>query len=468
MTSSSAEYRIPPGPDAGGFKNGVRFLIGRASFFEGLQKQYGPVFSLKLPTVGTAVVVSTEEHIKAVFTAPNDVLHGGKNPLGEVLGPGSVFSMDEQRHLDERRLLLPAFHGSRLPAYSQLIEDEALRAMSKWEDGKPISTISTFNNITLRVILRAVFGAEGEDLELLEREVPPGTALGQRLVTMAFLRRDLGRFSPGGRFKRYLALYDEVVGRLIEQCMSDPDRAERQDILSLMLAGMEERGMEIDRELIADELLTLLVAGHETTASSLAWSVERLSRNPEVMRRLEDEIVEGGNEYMTAVFNELQRHRTIIHNTGRYAVKPFEFDGWRVPPGTVLIPSAALIHADDGVYSNADEFNPDRFLGVKPGTYTWIPFGGGTRRCLGSAFAQLEMEIVLRTMLTNFELLPTNEKPESESFKGVAYAPKKGGVGTFRRRPQPLVQGDANASAEECPVDHAAEAACPVDHATTV
>lgn len=469
MTETISKYRVPPGPDSNSLLNGIRFVVGRHSFFAGLQSRYGDVFSLRLPIIGRAVVVSDEQNIKAIFTAPNDVLHGGDNPLGEVLGPGSLFSMDEQRHIEERRLLLPTLHGARLQTYRELMESEALAAMSRWRDDEAQATLPTFNNITLRIILRTVFGAEGDDLALLEEKIPPGTALGQRLVTLRFLRRDFGRWSPGGRFKRYLALYDEIVGRLIDRCLADPERAEREDILSLMLAGMEERGMEINRELIADELLTLLVAGHETTASSLAWAVERLSRNPAVVERLEAEIVEGGNEYLTATFHELQRHRTIIHNTGRTAVKPFEFDGWRVPPGTVLIPSAALIHNDDRVYQDSLSFSPDRFLGEKPGTYSWIPFGGGTRRCIGSAFAQLEMEIVLRTLLTHFEIVQTDAAPEPESFKGVAYAPKKGGVGTFRRRNTPLTQGDPREQEEAaCPVDHSAQAACPMGGADAV
>lgn len=453
----TAEFRIPDGPKTNSGINGLQFLFRRQAHFRELQREYGDVFSMKLPTVGTIVVVADPDYVKQVFTAPTDVLHAGKNPLGEMLGPGSLFSMDEQRHLDERRLLLPAFHGNRLGAYNELIESEALAAMSSWPEDESFATISTFNKITLRIILRAVFGAEGEDLAQLEREIPPGTKLGQRLVALRFLRRDLGSWSPGGRFKRYRALYDEIVGRLVDERVADPDLSERTDILSQMLLGMRERGDEINRSEIADELLTLLVAGHETTASSLAWAVERLSRHPEVVRRLEREIEEGGSELLTATILELQRHRTIIAGVARLAVKPFEFGEWRVPPGVVLMPASASMHRDGRIYDASEDFDIDRFVGEKPGTYTWIPFGGGVRRCIGSAFAQLEMEIVLKTLLTNYEILPTTAKPERESFRGVAYAPSKGGVGRFRRRAVPLQGGEAVAEAK-CPVDHAAAA----------
>ncbi|MFT4048702.1 MAG: cytochrome P450 [Solirubrobacterales bacterium] len=454
------DFRIPDGPKTNGAYNAFQFLARRTKHFGRLQREYGDVFSMHLPTVGTIVVVADPDCIKQIFIAPSDVLHAGKNPLGEVLGPGSLFSMDEQRHLDERRLLLPAFHGDRLSAYSELIEGEALAAMSGWPDDEPFATISTFNQITLRVILRAVFGADGEDLALLEREIPPGTKLGQRLVALRFLRRDFGRFSPGGRFKRYRALYDEIVGRLVDERLADPDLAMRADVLSQMILGLRERDSEIDRSEIADELLTLLVAGHETTASSLAWAVERLSRHPEAVRRLEQEIRDGGSELLTATILELQRHRTIIAGVARLVNKPFEFGQWRVPPGVVLVPASSNVHLDGRIHRSADEFQIDRFLGEKPGTYNWIPFGGGVRRCIGSAFAQLEMEIVLRTLIGNFEILPTDAKPEKESFRGVAFAPSKGGVGRFRRRALPLV-ADAHkgvAAGAVCPVDHVAVA----------
>lgn len=451
-TRQSSEFRIPDGPKGKRISNAVQFLVRRTTWIEGLQRKYGDVFSVQLPTVGTVVVVSDPEAIKQIFTASSEVLHAGKNPLGEMLGPGSLFSMDEERHLDERRLLLPAFRGDRLGTYSELIESEALAAMSHWPTDKPVATIGTFNGITLRVILRAVFGAEGADLALLEEKIPPGTKLGQRLVALRFLRPDLGRFSPGGRFKRYRALYDEVVGRLVDERLADADLAGRTDILSMMLAAMRESGAEIDRARIADELLTLLVAGHETTASSLAWAVERLSRNPEVVQRLEREIEDGGTELLTATILELQRHRTIIAGVARMTVKPFEFGQWRIPPGVVLMPASANVHRDGRIYGAAEDFDVDRFLGEKPGTYTWIPFGGGVRRCIGSAFAQLEMEIVLRSLLTHYEIVPTHEKPEHERFKGVAYAPSKGGVGTFRRRARPLASKDLEShAAAGCP-----------------
>jgi cytochrome P450 len=350
-------------------------------------------------------------------------------------------------------MLLPAFHGDRMRSYESLIEEEALRAMASWPEDQEFATLPAFQSITLRVILRAVFGADGAELAELEAMLPTWTALGQRLVTAPFLRRDLGPLSPGGRFRRSRIHYDQLIGRLIDQHLADPDLDQRVDILALMLLGLREHRDEIDRDAIGDELLTLLVAGHETTASSLAWAVERLRRHHDALRRLEEEAAGEGSALRTSTILELQRHRTIIGNTGRRAVRPFQLGGWTVPPGTVLLTSSSVMHADDRLHPHAADFDPARYIDVKPGTYSWIPFGGGRRRCLGAAFALFEMDVVLRTLLGQFELVPTGEAPERQSFRGVAYAPAKDGIGRVRRRAVPLGTAGA-ASAARCPVEH--------------
>jgi cytochrome P450 len=343
-------------------------------------------------------------------------------------------------------------------SYDGLIEEEALRAMDSWPDDEEFATLPAFNKITLRVILRAVFGAEGAELAELEAMLPRATARGQRLVTAPFLRRDLGPLSPGGRFRRERERYDEIVSAVIDEHLADPDLEDRIDILALMLRSLLESGHEIDRSAVADELLTLLVAGHETTASSLAWAVERLRRHPDVVLRLEEEVAEGGSALRTSTILELQRHRTIIGATGRRAMETFELGEWRVPAGTVLITSAELMHEDGGLHADAMDFQPGRYVDAKPGTYSWIPFGGGRRRCLGAAFALFEMDVVLRTLLRDFELVPAGDAGERESFRGVAYAPSKGGLGRVRRRAVPLGE-EAETAAIGCPFHHTEAAA---------
>jgi cytochrome P450 family 138 len=485
----SRPYRVPEGPRTPALINGLLFLFTRLSLARRMQRRFGDAYTLKLPGFGTTVVVSHPDLVKAVYTAKPTVLHGGKNPLGEVLGPGSLFSMDEERHLQERRALLPPFHGDRMRSYDALIEDEALGAMEAWRDGEEFPTIKTFNRITLRVILRAVFGAEGSELADFEGLLPRMAALGQRLVTAPFLRRDYGRWSPGRRYAAMRSRYDEIVDALIDKHLADPALGERIDILALMLTPVRDAGEQVDRGAVADELLTLLLAGHETTASSLAWTVERLRRHPHVLRRLEAEAEGESSALRSATVLEVLRTRPVITATGRFVMEPFELGQWHLPAGTRVVTEVSVVHGDERFHTNATAFDPDRYVGNKPDTYAWIPFGGGVRRCIGAAFAQLEMDVVIRTLLRHFELVPTEEAGERESFRGVAFAPARGGLAVVKRRREPLgsraregesgaaetaggtaqngaAGSNATAAAERVPA--AAAAACPVDHAALV
>ena len=446
LMSTGAEaqaFRLPPGPRSPRFLNGLLFLIAQRWSTRRLQRRWGDAYTVELPVIGTTVVVSHPELIKAVFTAQPTVLHAGKNPLGSLLGPGSLFSMDEDRHLGERRTLLPPFHGDRMRSYDGLIEEEALRAMEAWPEGTAFPTIDTFKRITLRVILRAVFGAEGSGLSDLEQLLPRMTALGQRLVTIPVLRRDFGPWSPGGRYSAMRRRYDELVGLLIDERLTDPNLGQRIDILALMLTPLRDAEGEINRSELADELLTLLVAGHETTASSLAWTVERLRRHPGVLRRLEREAEGDSSTLRTATIHEVHRTRPVISATGRMAMQPFRLGEWHLPPGTRVVTQISATHEDERFHAHAASFDPDRYVGTKPDTYAWIPFGGGVRRCIGAAFAQLETDVVIRTMLRRFELLPTDEAGERQSFRGVAFAPADGGLAVVRRRDEPLAWAEA-------------------------
>jgi cytochrome P450 len=454
---TTEDFRLPDGPRTPRQLNGLAFLFARRWATERLRRRYGDAYTLDLPVVGRTVIVSHPDLVKAAYTAPPTVLHGGKNPLGSLLGPGSLFSMDEERHLEERRKLLPPFHGERMRSYDSLIEEETLREMRAWPEGREFVTITSFQRITLRVILRAVFGAEGAELTDLEELLPRMTALGQRLVTATILRRDFGRFSPGHRYRAMRGRYDELVRTLIDQRLADPELGERIDILALMLAPLRGAGERIDHAELADELLTLLVAGHETTASSLAWTVERLRRHPDVLRRLEHEAEGDSAALRTATILEVLRVRPVIDLTGRAVMKPFELGEWRLPPGVRVITHIGTVHADDRFHPEASRFDGDRYVEAKPATYAWIPFGGGIRRCIGAAFAQMEMDVVIRTLLRHFELQATDAPAERWSFRGVAYAPAKGGVAVVRRRENPLAAGTANPAEESrCPVDHGA------------
>lgn len=451
-SDTTEQFRIPHGPKTPRFVNGLFFLFSQERSIRHLHRRYGDAYTVNLPVIGRTVVVSRPDLMKEVYTAKPNVLHGGKNPLGSLLGPGSLFSMDEDRHLEERRTLLPPFHGDRMRSYERLIEEETLRATEAWPSGEEFATIPTFQRITLRVILRAVFGAEGAELSELAKLLPPLTTLGQRMVTLPLLRRDLGPRSPGGRFASMRRRYDELISRLVDKHLSDPGLGERIDILALML---READAQVNRTELADELLTLLVAGHETTASSLAWTVERLRRHPDILRRLERETEEGGSSLRTATILEVLRTRPVIGATGRMVMQPFELGEWRLPAGMRVVTQVTTLHRDDRFHTNAASFDPDRYVGAKPDTYAWIPFGGGLRRCIGAAFAQLEMDVVLRTILRHFELEPTDAPGERQRFRGVAFAPARGSMAVFQRRARPLGESAGGEREESrCPVDH--------------
>src|SRR6201994_797253 len=229
MTTDTREYRLPPGPKTPKLWNGISFLVARNAMIKRLQKRYGDSVLIAMPGFGQVALAPRPDLVKQVYTAKPDVLHAGKNPLGEVLGPGSLFSMDEERHLRERRMLLPPFHGERMRSYEAIIEEEALRAMAAWPEGVEFASLESFQGITLRIILRTVFGAEGRELAELEALLPAMTTLGQRLVTAPILRRDLGRRSPGARWGRMHARYRALADKLVDDHLADPDLDERID-----------------------------------------------------------------------------------------------------------------------------------------------------------------------------------------------------------------------------------------------
>lgn len=415
--TTTERYALPAGPKSPALVNGLLFLLARQALMRRLQRRYGDAYTLQFPGFGTTVVVARPDLVKQVYTAKPSVLHGGKNPLGEVLGPGSMFSMDEDRHLEERRALLPPFHGDRMRSYDALIEEEALRAMHAWRDEEEFATIKSFNRITLRVILRAVFGAEDAELSDFEELLPRMAALGQRLVTAPVLRRDFGRWSPGRRYAAMRRRYDAIVEVLI---------GERIDILALMLAPLREAGEEIDRADVADELLTLLLAGHETTATSISWAFDLLLHHPDKMAQLREELASGSDEYLDAVIKETLRIRPVVPGVVRKLKEPLELRGYELPAGTRVAPNIYLTHMNPAVFPEPKRFLPERFLENGADTYSWIPFGGGIRRCLGASFAMYEMKVVIPTILRRVEMEAAGP-PEHIRRRAVTFVPHEDG-----------------------------------------
>lgn len=422
-----------PGPTAPRALQGARALLSDRRGMNRLRARYGPVFAVDLPIFGRAVVLSDAAAVKQLFTTSPDLADNLDVNLGRVLGPGSFFALTGQEHRKQRKLLVPPFHGRRLAAYERIIEEEALAEFARWPQGRSFATLPSTMRITLNIILRAVFGAEGAEFDRLRTLLPRLVTLGSRLAAAPAPK--IGPWDPWGRFRAMRAEYDAVVDRMISDAEARGGLDERDDVLALMLQSRYDDGSRMSRAEIADQLLTLLSAGHETTATTLAWTVERLRRHPDALAALVSEVDSGGSEVRTAALTEVQRTRPAVDLTGRQVrAEQLQLGDWTFHRGDRLLVSIELLHNDPELFPEPERFDPARFLAGKPDLHRWIPFGGGVRRCIGAAFATTEMDVVLRAMLREFELVPTTAAGERWRSRGVAAAPSKGGRAVVRRR----------------------------------
>lgn len=425
----ATETRTPPRIPLAGPRIAVAFALGRPELSSRLLRSKGKIATAKIPGWGESTVVSDPALVKQIFTGKPDALHVGEvSPLASTLGPGSIFALDEDRHLAERRLMLPPFHGARMGSYERIFEEEALAEMATWPVDQDFETLTPFMRITLSAILRTVFGAEDEEFDALHRVLPPLVKVGSILTAAPPLQRDFGGRGLWARFKRLRAEYDEIVDRLIDKHRADPELENRSDVLALLLQARYEDGSAMTRSQLSDELLTVLVAGHETTAATLAWAVERLRRHPELLGRLAAEARAGGSKLREATIWEVQRTRPVIVAVDRFTTRPFALGDFEVPARRAIIIDFLGLHNDPALFPEPARFNPDRFLDAPPDTYSWVPFGGGVRRCLGAAFAKLEMDVVLRMLVSRCQIVPTDAADERWRFRGVAFQPRSGGV----------------------------------------
>ena len=426
---------LPPGPRMPMALQTLAMMTRQRPYLERQRRRYGTMFTVKIAALGRMVVLSDPELIKHTFKADPKTLHAGsRSPLRKVLGDNSLLGIDEDHHLEQRRLLLPPFKGQRMKAYESLIEEIAAEEIDRFPVGVEFPVNPAMMRITLRTILRAVFGATGAMLNELEELLPPWTEQGQHLSRFPQLHHDLGPWSPWGGFLRLRARIDAILDRLIQEARRDPALEERTDVLALMVQARRADGTVLTNAEIRDQLVTMLAAGHETTSHTLSWAVERLRRHPEALARLVEEVDAGGKPYRDAVIREVQRMRPVVSFAGRHTMQPFEVGGYRLPKGVLIGLSAGLTHYDPELFPEPERFLPERFLDKLPDTYSWIPFGGGIRRCIGATFAHMEMDVVLRVMLERVELLPTNAPDERWRFKGVAWSPAEGGKALIRRR----------------------------------
>jgi len=427
--SANGTTPLPPGPRMpAALQTAIWFR--RAQWMQDqCAARFGDTFTLRILNEGTWVVVSHPDHVKQVFTGDPRVFHAGEGNriLLPVLGEHSVLLLDDDAHIEQRKLLLPPFHGKRMKRYGELMAEIAAAEIERWPRDEPYRLRPRMQAVTLEIILRAVFGlGEGERVERLRAEL-------RRLLDMVTNPRlmfvpallgpeRLARFKP---FLRDVARVDAPIYEVIAERRRASDLDERDDILSLLLQTRHEDGSPMSDTELRDELVTLLVAGHETTATALAWAVERLVHHSDKLDRLTEEVQAGETEYLDAVVTETLRLRPVISAVARKLTEPVEIGGWRLPAGVIVTPSIYLVHRRPDVYPEPERFLPERFIDNPPGTYTWIPFGGGVRRCLGGAFAMFEMSAVLSELVRRRRLEAAREEPERVLRRAITETPRR-------------------------------------------
>jgi cytochrome P450 len=434
-TATTEPVRLPPGPRGPKSVQGIALGFAQHALIAALGRRYGSAFTIDLPVFGQTVVISDPVVVKDMFSTSRNLFGRPKHNLGEIMGPGSLFHLEGDELIARRKLILPPFHGSRMRSYEHVIEKEVMRETANWPENREFKTLESMERITLNAILRAVFGASGPALDELRKLIPPAVELGSRVALLpAIARRDLGRWSPAGRFLHYRRPVDAIMDSLIADARTDPALEERSDVLALLLQARDENGEPMPDRHIANELLTLLVAGYETTATQLCWAVERLRRQPRLLARLTDEVDAGGSELRQATIWEVQRTRPVLTGALRQTKTRIQLGDWIIPENTMVWASIQLAHDSEKSFPDAASFNPDRFIGAVPNPFAWIPFGGGMHRCVGAAFANMEMDVTLRTLLREFHFAPTDHPGERRHNRGVTIAPGRGGRAVVYRR----------------------------------
>jgi cytochrome P450 family 135 len=431
---SSAADTLPPGPSASRPRQTVRWIFRPGAMLEDCQRRYGDMFTLRIAYEGLWVFLAHPDMVKQVFTGDPRVLHAGEANvvLLPMLGHHSVLLLDDAAHMSQRKLMLPSFHGERMRGYEQVMADVARAEIERWPLGEAHPVRPMMQQITLEVIMRTVFGVEDEDRrrplrDALERALEWGSDP-RRMALLASLGPH--RVADARMFRRVRDPADELIYEEIRRRRKASDLAERDDVLSLLLQARHEDGRPMSDEELRDELMTLLVAGHETTASSLAWAVERLVRHPDKLDRLRD----GEDDYLDAVCKETLRLRPILALVLRRLTEPMEIGGRMLPAGVNLAPCIYLVHRRADVYPEPLAFRPERFLEQPAGTYTWIPFGGGVRRCLGASFALFEMKVVLRELVGRLALRVDDPRSERITRRAITLVPDRGGTVVAERR----------------------------------
>jgi cytochrome P450 len=439
--SDVATVDLPPGPRSPATWQFAEYAVHPLTVLTRCNRRYGDAFTLRFPVAGRMCFFTHPDAIRAIFTASPDVLHAGESNaflLRPLVGDRSVLVLDGPDHLRERRLLLPPFHGERMRAYATIMRDAADRSLDGWPLERAFAVHPHLQDIALEVILRAVFGVEeGNRFERLRQVIPAllDSIASPALLVPAFLRIDVFKRVPWLSAVRLKAELDALLDAEIAARRSSPAG---EDVLSLLLGARDEAGQGLSDDELRGELITMLVAGHETTATALSWALERLAAQSEIAERCREElerVVGNGSfdathigrlEYLDAVVRETLRLRPVVPLVGRVTAQTFEIGEWRIPPGVRVLGLLALTQQRDDIYPAPEVFRPERFLETAPGPYEWLPFGGGIRRCIGMAFALYEMKVVLAAVLLRARFAPASTKPTRVGRRHVTLAPADG------------------------------------------
>lgn len=432
--SQTAPARLPPGPRLP--KSIQAWLRWRHGlwFVTACRRRYGKVFTLRVASVGTLVYLGDPADVKTVFAGDPKIFHAGEanSMLSGMLGESSVLVIDEDIHRDRRRLMVAPFHREAVVQQAAVIAEIAAANIAAWPVGTTFPVAPKMNEITLEVILRTVIGATDPARLAALRAVMPRLLNVGPWETLAIAKPKLQHRRPWRRLRRNIEEANRLLYAEIADHRADPKLADRTDVLAMLIRAAGEDGRAMTDVELRDQLMTLLAAGHDTTATGLAWTLERLTRHPKVL----DKAVKAakasadgdpaGDDYLDAVAKETLRNRPVVFDVGRVLQQPVQLAGYRLPAGVMVLPGIVLVHADAEVYPDPDRFDPDRMLGTTHSPTTWFPFGGGNRRCLGANFAMVEMRVVLRETLRRVELDTTSAADEHPRLKLVTLVPHRG------------------------------------------
>jgi cytochrome P450 family 135 len=434
--SEGMDVSMPPGPRLPRIIQTLGFMLVGRRYLEACRRRYGGAVTMSTVFDGPFVMVFDPALVKQVFQGSSEQLHAGEANalLGPLLGQRSILVLDGAEHLRHRRLLLPPFHGQRMQRYEAAMIAATDREIDhRWPVGEPFAVMPSMQALTLQVVMRAVFGfdpgpAEDELRVRLRAMIDPITRRRRGMILFALTQGRFGGNAGADGFLSRRRAVDEILFAEIARRRETSDLAEREDVFSALLLAEDEDGERLSDEEVRDELVTLLVAGHETTATALAFTLDLLLHTPRVLARAREAVAAGDDAYLDALVKESLRLRPIIPGVGRVVRgEPFALGDYVIAPGVEINPSIRTIQRRPDLYPRPGEFRPERFLRPDaPDTYTWVPFGGGTRRCLGASFALMEMRVVLRRILERAELAPASKRPDKVTFRAITLAPRDG------------------------------------------